>query len=65
MSEDGRTASVSASEDVMSPGSIGSAEGSFRRQRSYVSETGGGIDWRPKKYRAPKKIKPPKPFGQD
>lgn len=60
MSSDGRAPSLSPS--VRSPGSVGSA-GSGRRQRSYVGETGGGIDWMPKKYRPPKKIKPPKPFS--
>ena len=62
MSSDGRAASLSPS--VRSPGSVGSI-GSGRRQRSYVGETGGGIDWMPKKYRPPKKIKPPKPFSTD
>jgi hypothetical protein len=62
MSVDERGASMTSS--VLSPGSVGSA-GSGRRQRSYVGETGGGIDWQPKKYRAPKKIKPPKPFSAD
>ena len=62
MSSDGGAPSLSPS--VRSPGSVGSI-GSGRRQRSYVGETGGGIDWMPKKYRPPKKIKPPKPFSTD
>lgn len=66
MSSDGRPASASPSMSIRSPGSVGSGGSpSFRRQRSFVSETGGGIDWMPKKYRPPKKIKPRVPFSAD
>ena len=36
-----------------------------RVEGSYTGETGGGTSWTPKRYRAPKRIKPPKVFSSD
>ena len=33
-----------------------------RVEGSYTGETGGGTSWTPKRYRAPKRIKPPQGF---